>query len=262
VPPQHLSGGRGHPGSDLRKRFSGQPEHVVNFFFFVAEEVRELMASAGRAQVRRADRPCRPARHEGRHRALEGPGLDYSRIFHLPNVPADVPRIHTEIQDHNLAKALDNQLIELAKPALKRARRSTFELPVRNINRTVGAMLSGRSSRPSTVTPACPTTPSMKLNGTAGQSFGAFLSRGMTLELVGEGNDYVGKGLSGGRIIVRPHAEFRGDTPRTSSSATPCSTAPPKGRPTSPASAASASPCATPAPPPWWKAWATTAANT
>jgi glutamate synthase (NADPH/NADH) large chain len=85
-------------------------------------------------------------------------GLDYSRIFHLPNVPADVPRIHTETQDHNLAKALDNQLIELAKPALEKGEKVSFEIPVRNINRTVGAMLSGQASRPSTVTPACPTT--------------------------------------------------------------------------------------------------------
>ena len=197
----------------LRKRFSGQPEHVVNYFFFVAEEVRELMAELGIRKfedlIGRADLLDMRAGIEH----WKASGLDYSRIFHLPNVPADVPRIHTETQDHNLAKALDHQLIELAKPALERGEKVSFEVPVRNVNRTVGAMLSGKFAAKYGHAGLPDDTVHVRLNGTAGQSFGAFLSRGLTLELVGEGNDYVGKGLSGGRIIVRPAAGFKCDTP-------------------------------------------------
>ncbi len=197
----------------LRKRFSGQPEHVVNFFFFVAEEVRELMAQLG---VRKFDELIGRADLLDMRAGIEhwkASGLDYSRIFHQPNVPAEVPRLHTEIQDHNLTKALDNQLIELAKPALETGAKVNIELPVRNINRTVGAMLSGQFAAKYGHAGLPDDTVHIKLNGTAGQSFGAFLSRGLTLELVGEGNDYVGKGLSGGRIIVRPAPGFKCDTP-------------------------------------------------
>ena len=196
----------------LRKRFSGQPEHVVNYFFFVAEEVRELMAQLG---VRKFDELIGRADLLDMKAGIEhwkARGLDYSRIFHLPNVPADVPRIHTETQDHNLGKALDNQLIELAKPALEKGEKVSFEVPVRNINRTVGAMLSGKFAAKYGHAGLPDDTVHIKLNGTAGQSFGAFLSRGLTLELVGEGNDYVGKGLSGGRIVVRPAPGFKCDT--------------------------------------------------
>ena len=197
----------------LRKRFSGQPEHVVNFFFFIAEEVRELMAQLG---VRKFDDLIGRADLLDMRAGIEhwkARGLDYSRIFHMPNVPADVPRIHTETQDHNLAKALDNKLIELAKPALENGEKVSFEIPVRNINRTVGAMLSGRFAAKYGHAGLPDDTVHIRLNGTAGQSFGAFLSRGLTLELVGEGNDYVGKGLSGGRIVVRPAPGFKCDTP-------------------------------------------------
>jgi glutamate synthase (NADPH/NADH) large chain len=196
----------------LRKRFSGQPEHVVNYFFFVAEEVRELMAELGIRKfedlIGRADLLDMRAGIEH----WKASGLDYSRIFHLPNVPADVPRIHTETQDHNLAKALDNKLIELAMPALEKGEKVSFEVPVRNINRTVGAMLSGKFAAKYGHAGLPDDTVHIRLNGTAGQSFAAFLSRGLTLELVGEGNDYVGKGLSGGRIIVRPAAGFKCET--------------------------------------------------
>jgi glutamate synthase (NADPH) large chain len=197
---------------ELRKRFTGQPEHVVNYFFFVAEEVRELMAQLG---IRKFDELV------GRVDLLDmkagiahwkASGLDYSRIFHQPNVPADVPRLHVETQDHNLSKALDNQLIELATPALENGTKVNIELPVRNINRTVGTMLAGRFAAKYGHAGLPDDTVHIKLNGTAGQSFGAFLSRGLTLELVGEGNDYVGKGLSGGRIVVRPADAFRGET--------------------------------------------------
>ncbi|MBS0369257.1 MAG: glutamate synthase subunit alpha [Proteobacteria bacterium] len=197
----------------LRKRFSGQPEHVVNYFFFVAEEVRELMAQMG---IRKFDDLIGRADLLDMRAGIEhwkARGLDYSRIFHLPNVPAEVPRLHTEVQDHNLVKALDNKLIELAKPALENGEKVSFEVPVRNINRTVGAMLSGRFAAKYGHAGLPDDTVHIRLNGTAGQSFAAFLSRGLTLELVGEGNDYVGKGLSGGRIIVRPAPGFKCDTP-------------------------------------------------
>ncbi|THF62973.1 glutamate synthase subunit alpha [Pseudothauera nasutitermitis] len=196
----------------LRRRFSGQPEHVVNFFFFIAEEVRELMAQLG---IRKFDELIGRADLLDIKQGIEhwkAKGLDYSRIFYRPNVPASVPRLHTETQDHGLDKALDNQLIELAGPALEKGEKLSIDLPVRNINRTVGAMLSGRVAEKYGNAGLPADTIHVKLTGTAGQAFGAFLARGVTLELVGEGNDYVGKGLSGGRIVVRPQAEFRGAT--------------------------------------------------
>ena len=198
----------------LRARFSGQPEYVVNYFFFVAEEVRELMAQLG---VRTFDELIGRADLLDMKKGIahwKAQGLDYSRIFYLPNVPAGVPRLHRETQDHGLDKALDKQLVVLAKPALEKGEKVNIDLPVRNINRTVGAMLSGEVAKRYGHAGLPNDTIHIRLNGTAGQSFGAFLARGVTLELVGEGNDYVGKGLSGGRIIVRPKAEFRGDTPQ------------------------------------------------
>ncbi|MCB1897925.1 glutamate synthase-related protein [Cognatazoarcus halotolerans] len=197
---------------ELRKKFSGQPEHVVNFFFFIAEEVRELMAQLG---IKKFNDLIGRADLLDMKKGIEhwkAKGLDYSRIFHLPDVPAKVSRRHTEIQDHGLDKALDNELVKLAEPALERGEKVSIDLPVRNINRTVGATLSGAVARKYGHQGLPEDTIHVKLTGTAGQSFGAFLSRGITLELVGEGNDYVGKGLSGGRIVVRPQAEFRGAT--------------------------------------------------
>ncbi|WP_323001146.1 glutamate synthase-related protein [Denitromonas sp.] len=197
---------------ELRKRFTGQPEHVVNFFFFIADEVRELMAQLG---IRKFDDLI------GRSDLLDmkkgishwkARGLDYSRIFYRPDVPATVGRHHTEGQDHGLDKALDQQLLTLAAPALERGEAVSIDLPVRNLNRTVGAMLSGAVAAKYGHAGLPDGTIQIKLSGTAGQSFGAFLARGVSLELVGEGNDYVGKGLSGGRIIVRPDDKFRGDT--------------------------------------------------
>ncbi len=194
----------------LRRRFTGQPEHVVNFFFFIAEEVREVMAQLG---IRKFDDLI------GRSDLLEmkqgiehwkASGLDYSRIFYRPDVPDSVSRFHTEEQDHGLEGALDQELIALAEPALERGEAVSIDLPVRNVNRTVGAMLSGKVALKYGHAGLPDDTIHIKLSGTAGQSFGAFLARGVTLDLVGEGNDYVGKGLSGGRIVVRPDAAFRG----------------------------------------------------
>ncbi|TVO68131.1 glutamate synthase-related protein [Denitromonas ohlonensis] len=197
---------------ELRKRFTGQPEHVVNFFFFIADEVRELMAQLG---IRKFDDLI------GRSDLLDmrkginhwkARGLDYSRIFYRPDVPATVGRHHTEDQDHGLEKALDQELVKQAAPALERGEAVKINLPVRNLNRTVGAMLSGAVATKYGHAGLPDDTIHITLSGTAGQSFGAFLARGVTLDLVGEGNDYVGKGLSGGRIVVRPDAKFRGDT--------------------------------------------------
>jgi len=138
-------------------------------------------------------------------------GLDFSRIFHMPSMPATVARYHSESQDHGLDKALDLRLIELAQPALERQERVTIDTPIRNINRTVGTMLSGEVARRYGHEGLPDDTIHVRLAGSAGQSFGAFLSKGMTLDLIGETNDYCGKGLSGGRISVQPSPKFRGD---------------------------------------------------
>ena len=184
----------------LRKRFRGQPEHVINFFFFVAEEVRELMAKLG---VRKFNDLIGRADLLDTKRGIEhwkALGLDFSRIFHMPRMPASVARFHSEKQDHGLDKALDLRLIELAQPALERQEKVTIETPIRNINRTVGTMLSGEVAKRYGHEGLPDDTIHVRLAGSAGQSFGAFLSRGMTLDLIGETNDYCGKGLSGGRI--------------------------------------------------------------
>jgi glutamate synthase (NADPH/NADH) large chain len=196
----------------LRKRFSGQPEHVVNYFFFVADEVREIMASLG---IRKFDELIGRADLLDMKAGIEhwkAKGLDFSKIFYQPAVPADVPRLHAEVQDHGLAKALDHKFIELAKPALEKGQKVTIELPIKNVNRTAGTMLSGEVAKRYGHAGLPDNTIHVKLTGTAGQSFGAFLAKGVTLELTGEGNDYVGKGLSGGRIIIKPSADFHCDT--------------------------------------------------
>jgi glutamate synthase (NADPH/NADH) large chain len=131
-------------------------------------------------------------------------GIDLSRLLHRPKVDADVAIRNTEQQDHGLDKALDNQLIAAAKPALDSGKPVRIELPVRNVNRTIGAMLSGEVAKRYGHAGLPPDTIGVKMTGTAGQSFGAFLARGVSLELIGEANDYVGKGLSGGRIAVYP----------------------------------------------------------
>jgi len=194
----------------LRKRFSGKPEYVVNFFFFIAEEVRELMARLG---IRRFDDLIGAAhlldmRHGIEH--WKARGLDFSRVFAMPAVEAHEPVRHVDGQDHGLDKALDHKLIELSRSALDRKDKVSFILPIRNVNRTVGTMLSGEIARMHGHEGLPDDTIHVQFNGTAGQSFGAFLARGVTVDLVGEGNDYVGKALSGGRIIVRPTNDFRG----------------------------------------------------
>ena len=195
----------------LRAKFTGKPEHVVNYFFFIAEEVREIMAQLGIRKfedlVGRADLLDMRAGIEH----WKAKGLDFSRVFHQPEV--DTPRLHTEGQDHGLENALDNQLIERSKNAIERGEKVSFIVPVRNRNRTIGAMLSGVVAHKYGHEGLPDDTIHIQCNGVAGQSYGAFLAHGITFELVGEGNDYVGKGLSGGRISVRAPNDFRGYGP-------------------------------------------------
>ncbi|MCX8086793.1 MAG: glutamate synthase large subunit [Rhodocyclaceae bacterium] len=194
----------------LRKRFSGQPEHVVNYFFFVAEEARQIMAQMG---IRKFDDLIGRTDLLDMRRGIEhwkAKGLDFSRIFHMPPVPSGVARFHCEAQDHNLGAALDHQLIAQAHAALEHQQRVEIALPIKNVNRTVGTLLSYEVARRYGNAGLPDDTILIKLTGTAGQSFGAFLARGITLELTGEANDYVGKGLSGGRIIVKPPRDFKG----------------------------------------------------
>ncbi|MDR3158758.1 MAG: glutamate synthase subunit alpha [Zoogloeaceae bacterium] len=194
----------------LRKRFSGQPEHVVHYFFFVAEEVRELMAEMGIRQF--SDLIGRSDLLEKRAGIAhwKAKGLDFSRIFQQLDCKTKAGRQHSEAQNHNLDKALDLSLIEAAQAALENGEKIRLALPIKNINRTVGAMLSGKIAKRYGAAGLPEDSIHIALTGTAGQSFGAFLAKGVTLELIGEGNDYVGKGLSGGRIIVRPHPDFPG----------------------------------------------------
>ncbi|MDT0358826.1 MULTISPECIES: glutamate synthase-related protein [Herbaspirillum] len=192
----------------LRAKFSGKPEHVVNFFFFIAEEARQIMAQLG---IRKFDELIGRADLLDRSKAIahwKAKGLDFSRIFHQPE--SNLPVYHTDVQDHGLDKALDHKLIAQAKIALEKGEKVSFISPIKNLNRTVGAMLSGEVAKRYGDEGLPDDTIHIQLQGTAGQSAGAFLAKGVTLDLVGEGNDYVGKGLSGGRIIVRPNTEFRG----------------------------------------------------
>jgi glutamate synthase (NADPH/NADH) large chain len=195
---------------ELRKKFTGQPEHVVNYFFFVAEEVRELMASMGIAKfedlIGRADLLDMKAGIE--HWKING--LDFSKIFHLPDMPASVSRKNNDVQDHGLINALDNKLIALAKPALENGEKVSIDMPITNTNRTVGTMLSNQIASRYGAQGLPDGTIHVKFTGTSGQSFAAFLAKGITFELTGEGNDYVGKGLCGGRIIIKPPMTFRG----------------------------------------------------
>jgi len=194
----------------LRAKFQGKPEHVVNYFFFVAEEARQIMAQLG---IKTFNELIGRTDLLDKSKAIthwKAQGLDFSKIFYQPNVPASEPRYQVETQDHGLEKALDHKLIAQAKPAIDRGEKVSFISPVKNLNRTVGAMLSGEVAKKYGHEGLPDDTIHIQLQGTAGQSCGAFLAHGVTLDLVGEGNDYVGKGLSGGRIIVRPNTEFRG----------------------------------------------------
>ena len=194
----------------LRRKFSGKPEHVVNYFFFIAEEVRQIMAQLG---IRKFDDMIGRSDLLDTRKGIEhwkASGLDFSRLFAQPQVPAAVPRFQVEVQEHGLEKALDNVLIAKSLPAIEKGEKVQLMEVARNVNRSVGAMLSGA------VTKVHPEglpddTIRIQLEGTGGQSFGAFLCRGITMYLIGDANDYTGKGLSGGRVVVRPSIDFRCD---------------------------------------------------
>ena len=194
----------------LRARFNGKPEHVINYFFFVAEELREIMAQLGFRTV--AEMVGRVDRLEMRevldHWKAEG--VDLSKILHAVSDHGD-SLTQSRTQDHGLERALDNTLIADAQDALETGRPMRGEYPIRNINRTVGTMLSSEVARRYGHAGLPEDTISLTFHGAAGQSFGAFAARGVTLELIGDGNDYVGKGLSGGRVVVRQPKESTRD---------------------------------------------------
>ncbi|HEU5293204.1 MAG TPA: glutamate synthase-related protein, partial [Burkholderiaceae bacterium] len=194
----------------LRKKFAGRPEHVVNFFFFVAEEARQIMAQLG---IRTVDELIGRSDLLDMRKGLahwKARGLDFSRVFHQPAVGADVARHQVESQDHGLAKALDVRLIDKCRSAIERGEKVQILEEARNVNRSVGAMLSGEliRQRPDGLPDQ---TIFIQMEGTGGQSFGAFVAQGITLYLIGDANDYTAKGMSGGRVVVRPSIDFRGD---------------------------------------------------
>ncbi|MER6667897.1 glutamate synthase-related protein, partial [Amycolatopsis japonica] len=195
---------------DLRKRYTGQADHVVNYFRFVAEEVRETLAALG---FRTLDEAIGHAEVLNTDEAIEhwkASGLDLTPIFEMPaETPYGGAKRRTRAQDHGLEHALDRTLIQLAEAALEDAHPVRLELPVRNVNRTVGTLLGSEITRRYGGEGLPEDTIHVLLTGSAGQSLGAFLPRGITLDMVGDANDYVGKGLSGGRIIVRPHPDAK-----------------------------------------------------
>ncbi|MES9991852.1 MAG: glutamate synthase large subunit [Candidatus Thiodiazotropha sp.] len=189
---------------ELRKRFTGEPEHVINYFFFVAEEARRLMAELGfrswNEMVGQSDRlDMRKAINHWKAK-----GLDYSRLLKKPEATPEVALYNSEIQDHGLDKAIDLELIKRAQPALEKGEAVKTEIDIHNYNRTFGTMLSGRVAERYGHKGLPDDTIYIKAKGTAGQSFGAWVAKGVTIELAGEGNDYVGKGLSGGRLVIYP----------------------------------------------------------
>jgi glutamate synthase (NADPH/NADH) large chain len=196
---------------ELRKKFSGKPEFVVNFFEFIAEEVRELLAELGFRSVAEAIGHAEVIDVSGAIEHWKASGLDLSPILMVPVLPAGTPRHRTTGQDHGLDKALDNELIRLAAPALADAHRVTIDLPIHNVNRTAGTMLGAEVTRRYGGEGLPDGTIDITFTGSAGQSLAAFLPRGITLRLFGDTNDYAGKGLSGGRLIVRPPARTHPD---------------------------------------------------
>src|SRR5262249_18421011 len=188
----------------LRKRFVGQPEHVINFFFFVAEEVRELMAAMG---YRTFNEMVGQMQMLDKRQVIEhwkAKGLDFSKLFYKPEAPKGVAIYRCEEQDKKSQKILARGMIEESQAALDRGAKVRIITTIRNTDRPAGAMLSGEIAKRYGHEGLPRDTIHVKFTGTAGQSFGAWLARGVTFELDGDANDYVGKGLSGGRIIIRP----------------------------------------------------------
>ncbi|MXQ12782.1 glutamate synthase large subunit [Microvirga makkahensis] len=199
----------------LRKRFKGLPEHVINYFFFVAEEVRELMAEMGFTSI---DELIGRSDLLDKNAAIDhwkAKGLDFTKLFHKPDVPPHVAVRHQERQAHPIANVLDRELIAQAGPALDHGEAVTIEAGVRSSDRSVGAMLSGEVAKRYGHEGLPDDTITVNLKGTAGQSFGAWLAAGVTLNLEGEANDYVGKGLSGGKIVIKPSPHSKAQPERS-----------------------------------------------
>ncbi len=189
---------------ELRKRFTGKPRFVENFMLFIAEEVRELLAELGFRTLEEAVGHAEVLDTSAAVEHWKASGLDLTPILHVPEVPEDQARHQVRVQDHGLDRALDRELIAQAAPALERGEAVHIVTPVRNVNRTVGTMLGHEVTKRYGGAGLPDGTITVDLSGSAGNSFGAFLPKGVTLQLEGDANDYVGKGLSGGRIVIRP----------------------------------------------------------
>jgi glutamate synthase (ferredoxin) len=191
----------------LRERFTGKPEHVVNFMRFIAQDMREIMAALGfrtiEEMVGRVDRlePRKALEH------WKARGFDFSNILYQPDVGDEVGRYHQIAQDHGIERSLDlTRILDACEPAIERGEPVTLDLPIRNVNRVVGTITGSEVTRKHGAAGLPEDTIRLRLRGSAGQSFGAFVPKGMTLQLDGDANDYVGKGLSGGKMIIRPPA--------------------------------------------------------
>ncbi|MFV0433584.1 MAG: glutamate synthase large subunit [Leucobacter sp.] len=192
---------------ELRERFTGQAEHVVNFFRFIAEEVREMLASLGYRSIAEAVGDTAALDVDDAIRHWKAEGLDLTPILRGPEFGPDEPRRHGTEQDHELGEHFDVGLIEVAEDALERREPVVVDVPIRNIDRAVGTMLGHEVTKRYGSEGLAPETIDVTLTGSAGQSLGAFLPPGITLRLIGDANDYVGKGLSGGEVVIRPHPD-------------------------------------------------------
>lgn len=198
----------------LRERFKGKPEHLVNYFHFVAEELRQIMSELGFRKIEEMVGRTDKLKLKEKIDHWKARHLDFSRILYRPDPPSQAAVRCVQAQDHGIADVLDRRLIEKARPALENKKRVKIEMPIRNVNRTTGAMLSGMIAKKYGEEGLPPDTITLQFNGSAGQSFGAFGMRGIRMILEGDCNDYIGKALSGAKIIVRPPAGTRFDPAR------------------------------------------------
>jgi glutamate synthase (ferredoxin) len=192
---------------ELRKNFSGKPEYVVNFMRFVAQELREIMAQLGFRTLNEMVGRCDVLEANKAITHWKAQGLDFTNILHQPKVALNVGKYCTEQQEHGLEKSIDmTKLLDLCEPAIERGEAVTAELPITNVDRVTGTILGNEITRHHGADGLPDGTVTLTFNGSAGQSFGAFIPRGITLKLSGDANDYLGKGLSGGTIVVYPPA--------------------------------------------------------
>ncbi len=194
---------------ELRRRFKGTPEHVINYFFFVAEEVRELLAQMGVKSLREIIGATEFLDQDKSKLAAKSHGLDVTKLFYKPEVKSADELRHSAVQEHPISNVLDVKMIAQAQAALETGKKVKIALPIHNVDRSTGAMISGQVAMRYGHKGLPDGTIDVTLTGTAGQAFGAWVAKGVSLTLVGEGNDYIGKGLSGGRLIIKPHAHTR-----------------------------------------------------